>query len=1249
MDATTRVREPQPHPQSFGLQVGARSALLLLSTLFLATLASGQLYTGSISGTVKDPSGAVIVGAKMTVVDTEKGFSFNAVTDQQGHYLVRQLSPGKYNVSAQAPNFKGQKQEGIEVAVNANLAVDFSLAVGAADISVEVQSSGVQLQTQDAVTGQVIDRKFVNDLPLVGRGVLDLAYLTPGITEVDTDCQGCMANNFISNGSRNATADVLLDGVSSTNFEQNSGVLQPTYVPSVDAVEEFKVQQSNFSAEFGFTGATIVNVVTRSGTNAFHGSLYEFLRNDKFDANDWFNAGNPKPPLRLNDFGGTLGGPIWKNKTFFFFDYEGTRTRSFASGTAGVPTQAMRNGNFGELCTLSGASFDSSGMCSDPAGQLWDPNFVDSKSKQGSVTRTTFIPNNDLTAYAGGSLIDPVASKLMNLFPLPNKPIASVTDLSNDWFRAGTNKDSQNQFDIKIDHRFSESKLLSAKYAERRDASHSFNCFGNAADPCTGGPVQEHDHLFSINFTQTLSSSLVLNLSYGLTRGSVHEKGILGDFPNLDPVTDLGMPSYMDVAGFKQYPAIVVSGYNQLSSGNNIGTQTFSIIEEGQETHSFLGSINWAHGIHELKIGGEMRLHRINFAQPGWPAGEFEFDSSATADSIQTDPNQPSPQGGDGMASFLMGIGRMTNPQPNECGCQYEVPNNVATQNFQFGGFIQDDVRATSKLKLNLGLRYEVSLPRTERFNRMNYLDPNLSYTLPSSSPGLPPLQLTGGEVFVGGNHRSNYDTYYGAWQPRFGFAYELPHGAVLRGGYGIFFQQPRSGAAGTGPWGYQGFDQQTQWIPSLNNQAVLPGARLSDPFPGAGPKLPAGRSLGPLNDVGFGAVGPIPGVSRKLPYEQAWSLGIQKQLPWKIVAEANYVGKKGTHLYLGGFRDRNLLPASAIAGMDATQIGDLAANQVANPYSGYITDPLSPLSGATVPAYQLLLPFPQFTAFAGDSPPIANSIYHAGQFRVEKSFSGGLEFLVTYAVSKSIDGASATDDSISWLGGGLNGSTLGVQDPNNLRAERSVSTFDIPQVLQFSYVYALPVGRGKHFGTNMNPILNGFVGGWQINGIWRFQGGRPIILALDPSLSTPIPTYGQRPSLTGPLRVNHSSQAGMISDYFSNACDSVVNAGTPCPNGDLTGVVGQPDAYTFGNAPRTISSVRQPGVKIASMSIFKEFPMTKIREGMRMEFRMEAFNVFNHPNFAGPDTTFGDGSFGQITFLTNRMREVQLGLKLYF
>jgi len=1244
--------------QSFAGRRTFGIAAFLLLLLFLPC-ARAQLYTGSVSGTITDPSGAVVPSVHLTLVDTEKGFSYAASTDADGRFVFVQVPPGSYTLKAEAPNFQSERKEGIKVDVNQNVSINFTLKLGAPTESVSVVANAVRLETEDAVTGQTVDRKFINDLPLVGRGVLDLAYLTPGITEVDTDCQGCMANNFISNGSRNATADILLDGVSSTNFEQNSGILAPTYVPSVDAVEEFKVQQSNFSAEFGFTGATVVNVITRSGTNEFHGTLYEFLRNDKLDANDWFaNAGgSPRSPLRLNDFGGTVGGPIIRQKTFFFFDYEGRRERSFASATAGVPTAAMRTGDFGELCTLSGATFDATGACSDPSAQLWDPYVVANGSTPGNTTRTQFIPFNNLATYASpgnpalngtpyqvrnpgtaGNLIDPVAAKLINMFPMPNQPIASRGDLSSDWFNNGTNKDSQNQFDIKIDHRFSDKRLISGKYAERRDNSHSFNCFGNSADPCTGGPVTEHDHLVALNFTQTFRPTLIMSLSYGFTRGHVDQPGIRGDFPNIDPVADLGFPAYMDVSGFKQYPSIRISGY-QRAAGSSIGTQTFSIIKEGQETHTVAGSLNWIRGKHDFKFGAEWRVHRINFTQPGWPAGQFSFNTSGTADSPQGG------NGGDGMASFLIGVGRMTTPQPGEVNNPYEVPNNVATQNFQFAGFVQDNLKLNPKFTLNIGVRYEVSLPRTERFNRMNWLDPGLTYQLkadPTLLPGAPPMTVKGGEVFASHNNRYNYDTFYGAIQPRFGFAYEFRHGLVARGGYGIYYSQPRSGAAGTGPWGYQGFDQQTQWIPSFDNQTVLPGAHLNDPFPGTGPKLPPGSSLGALNDVGFSAVGPIPAVSHNVPYEQAWSFGLQKELPWKIVAEANYVGKKGTHLYLGGFRENDLLPVSALQGLTPAQIGtNLANNQVANPFFGYITDPLSPLSGPTVPAYQTLLPYPQFTGFQGDSPPIANSIYHAGQFRVSKSFSSGLQFLVTYVVSKSIDGASATDDSISWLGGGLQGNTIAVQDPNNLRAERAVSTFDIPQVLQFSYVYALPVGRGRQFGSDMNPILNGFIGGWQLNGIWRFAKGRPIILEL--ASPVPIPTYGQRPSISGPLKVDHSSTTAMITDYFANACENA-----PCANGGPS-VVFQPDDYSFGNAPRTITNVRQPGNKNVNMSIFKQFPMSRLRENMRLEFRFEAFNVFNHPNFAGPDTIFGDGTFGQITFLATPTREVQLGLKLYF
>jgi hypothetical protein len=471
---------------------------LLLVFSFCTPCATAQLYSGSVVGTVTDPSGAVIPSAKVTLVDENKGFTFSTKTDAGGRYLFREVAPGKYTVAAEAPSFQTQRKHGVLVAVNQNVAVEFSLVVGAESQVVDVQAHSVELQTEDAVTGQVVDRKFINDLPLIDRDFADLAFLTPGITEVDTQCTGCLANNFISNGSRNATADILLDGVTATNFEQNSGILAPTYLPSVDSVEEFKVQQSNFSAEYGFSGATVMNVVTRSGTNNFHGSLYDFVRDSVLDANDWFNDlnGVPKPGLTRNNFGGTLGGPILKNKLFFFFDYDGSRESDFNSGNFSVPTINERKGDFGEVCTLQGGTFNAAGVCSNPAGQLYDPYSAD--PTQSIPLRSTIIPFNNLATYespgspalAGtpfqpkpvvGNLIDPVAFKLMQFFPLPTKATTGV-GVSN-WFGSGSVPSTNNQFDLKIDYRLGNADLLSGKYSQQWGVAQSFNCFQNEADP----------------------------------------------------------------------------------------------------------------------------------------------------------------------------------------------------------------------------------------------------------------------------------------------------------------------------------------------------------------------------------------------------------------------------------------------------------------------------------------------------------------------------------------------------------------------------------------------------------------------------------------------------------------------------------------------------------------------------------------------------------------------------------------------
>ncbi|MGH9433518.1 MAG: TonB-dependent receptor domain-containing protein, partial [Terriglobia bacterium] len=721
--------------------------------------------------------------------------------------------------------------------------------------------------------------------------------------------------------------------------------------------------------------------------------------------------------------------------------------------------------------------------------------------------------------------------------------------------------------------------------------------------PCTSGPSDGTAHLFALNLTHTVSANTVVVLTYGLTRGAAFDHSIVADYPSINPVTLLGMPSYMLRSGFPQLPSIGLSNYM------GIGTQLFSYLREGQETHQALGTVTHQMGRHGFKFGGEMRVHRINFTQPGWPAGGFNFDFSGTAQSPALGPGT----GGDDFASFLTGFG-------GSAGGEYEVPDIVSTQNFQYAAFVQDDFRVTPKLTLNLGVRYDLTLPRTERYNRMNWLDPNV--LSPIQVPGLPPLH--GGEMFTNAQHRTIFDTDYRDFQPRFGLAYALGSKTVLRAGYGIYYSVSRAGATGTGPiGGFQGYDEQTNWITTLNNDGATPYGLLRNPFPNGGPLLPPGSSLGLLNDVGFGASGPIPSWYSTTPYEQTWSAGFQRQIGWGVMVDASYVGKKGTHLYYGGAGELDHLGPSI---EKATSAQITALNTfVNNPFFGIITDPNSPLSAPQVQASQLALPFPQFTSFQSVDPPWANSIYHAFQLRVEKRLSNGLQLLVTYTDSKSIDDSSVTGDEVSWLG-----SSTHLQDPNNLKLERSLSQFDIPQVLQFSYVYQLPVGRGRSIGGNLHGVADAILGGWQTNGIWRVDNGQPIAVQLLGG-GQPLPTYGsQGPNVTGTLLRN--SQSNWLNDYFQNPQVLV----TPPP-------------FTVSNAPRVLPNIRTPGTSNADLSLFKEFPMGKFREGMRMEYRIEASNALNHPRFCAPDTSVGSGDFGVITGQCNSPREVQMALKFYW
>jgi carboxypeptidase family protein/TonB-dependent receptor-like protein len=1232
---------------------------LIASLLLLPGVLFGQGYFGTVTGVLTDSSGAVVARVNVVMVDQEKGFTFKTTSDATGSYLFRSVPPGIYSVTAEMSGFEKTQRKDIKVNVNDNVSANLTLKVGASTQTVEVQGQAEGVATEDAETGQVVNRRFINDLPLISRNIVNLTSLAPGVTEMDDQCGAdCTGTNFVSNGSRGSTADILTDGASVTNSEPNGGITSATYLPSPEAVEEFKVQQTNFSAEYGFSGGSVVNLITRSGSNSFHGSVYDFFRDDSLDANDWFSNrnGEPIPPLRRNNYGFTLGGPIFKNKTFFFVDYDGLRSSGLDTATAGVPTDLMRAGDFGEVCAAQGGDFDTNGRCSVDAGQIWDPYSGTFDENAGGAVRTAFIPFNNLATYispgspslpanlqpapgVAGNLIDPVAQKLMSMFPEP------TTDggIYDNWFGSGSRKSNNDQFDVKIDHRFTQNDMISGKYAYQYSHGTNLDCFKNFTDPCAAGPGWTNAHLFAVNYVHTFSPTLLMNLTLGFTRGVWHIDAY-SPHGEQDPLGNLGFPSYLQSNGFKGVPAIFIDEYP--SAGyTNIGTDPYGNYRLGQDTGQLAATIDKVHGKHDFKFGFDGRIHQINYIQTNAPNGFFSFNRDGSymcPGNRDADPTATPPVagcGGDSMASFMMA--QLTQGDAgNGSGSYYQIQYRPATTNYQYGFFLQDNWKATPKLTLNLGLRYDFTLPRTDRFNRQNWFDANVasplnggSLTYDDAVTGQPvSIPLRGGEVFASSSHRTNYVTDWHDIQPRIGFAYQFIPKMVLRGGYGIYYGQSRSGVTGVVPYGSAGFNQTTSVVTTFQNDQATPYLHLNNPFPN-GLIQPAGNTLGLMNDVGFDANGPLrtPGANQT-PYEQSWSLGIERELPSNIVFSAHYIGKKGTHLPFTGSHRRNFLgpwveslPTQA-ADPDHpcdTLTVPCLNSLVDNPFAGIITDPNSSLSGPQVQYWQLLLPYPQFTGVSTEPQLIANSIYHGLQLVAEKRYSNGLQFLASYTFSKSIDDSSNADQNITWLG-----SFDSLQDPNKPYLERSLSTFDIPHVIQLSYSYDLPIGRGRPFLGNMPRWAELIVGGWKTNGIWRISDGRPLSFSI--SEGNPLPTYGdQRPNIVGTPRRNHGSD--FVDKYFVD--DNVFQ---------------RPADFTLGNAPRALSSVRTPWTFTTNLSLGKQFAL---RESMNIEFRIEAQNALNHPIFSTPNTTVGDENFGKITSTSGLIgpREIQLGMKFNF
>ena len=666
---------------------------------------------------------------------------------------------------------------------------------------------------------------------------------------------------------------------------------------------------------------------------------------------------------------------------------------------------------------------------------------------------------------------------------------------------------------------------------------------------------------------------------------------------------------------FQTPPSVwLFSAYGCNGFNGCIGGQAWSVLRFASETGHLIGSVDHIAGKHEIKAGGELRRHGINFMQAGTPNGLFAFTAGATASGL-------SGSGGDALASLMTGY--------VDNWSRYEIPPFTATRNYQFGGFIQDNWRVSTKLTLNLGFRYDVETPRTERYNQMTYFDPAASS--PLTVPG---LNLHGAVAFAGinGTPRTEYNTYWGEIGPRVGFAYNVMNRTTLRGGYGIYYDPSDVGVVGNAvSGGFLGSDPVTTGVNNVPGSPWLPLEFLRNPFP-YGIQQATASSQGSSTMLGQALSGiPVRSLNQA-PQEQAWVFAVQHQLPGSILLDVSYVGRKGTHLYAMGYANQ----LDALSPNIATAFRNNPAfyeEQVSNPFYGVIQGSAD-LSGPTIPRWKLYVPYPQYSSGADSGVsssfvPWANSIYNALQVRIDKRFSHGLQFQFTYTFQKSLDDSSLGSSGYSFLTGGSATSQPNARDPNNLRLDRSLSAFSIPQIAQVSFSYQLPWGRTQRFGAHMNEVADVLLGGWQVNGIYRVDNGLPIQLGLCGGCSVNLPTYGtQYPDLLAPLQV---AGTGNLTQYFANPQVAV-----------------KPAPYTDGNAPRILPNARAPGTNNLSASLFKEVSL-RFREGAKLQIRLEAFNVFKRVQFAAPDTNVGDATFGQITAQANQPRQVQVGLKLYF
>ena len=1120
---------------SIRLSQGIRVLLrltLFTSALFLSAgaVALAQAGKAELTGEARDQAGARVARATITATHAGTGDVTSATTGADGVYTITNLPPGLYTITVGAQGFRRFVREGVRLTTGERIRVDVALTVGGVEEEIKINADASLLRAETGSLGQVISNRRIVDLPLNGRNFFSLIALAPGVAAPPPTTAGPSFPRI--NGGRPRVNEFLFDGVSALQPEPG----QVAFNPVIDAIQEFKVEINSPPAEFGRFNGGVVNLTTKSGTNELRGAVFHFLRNEALNARNLFAPATPanpkKPVFRRNQYGFAVGGPVIKDRTFFFGDFQGARQLIGRVLASNAPTMAQRNGDFsanlGAPLFLQTATTGVSATTTNTGAPI---NVIDTNGNTAQARVGQIFRRSDRRAYAGNIIpladFDPVARKLLDRYPPPTSAGAA-----NNFRRVANEGVDQDQFDARLDHRFSDRDQVFGRYSFFKDTSTPVTPLPEGSGVITQGAlglqqiraqqvVGAHTHVFS--------ASVVNELRFGYTRRSIDRRALLLDAP---PSQSLGLPGIPQNAAFQnELPTFTIAGLQQLGPSAN----TDSLFNT--DVTQIFDAVGWRRGRHSAKFGVDFRLERLNVLQPPSPTGIFNFtapftNSRGTANTIGSQPGNATTgsvlagQTGNALASFLLG-------QVSNFSIDLQR-DTISPRARILEFFAQDDFKITSRLTVNAGLRYTLNFPSTEAKNQgaiFNLETQRLDYLGQSGYPE------TAREL-----HKLDL-------APRLGIAYRLTERTVLRAGYGLIFQEQ---AGITTPFTVPQFPF-IQTVTQRSLDGVTPAFVLS-----AGPSV---QSIPLTPDAGLGQG--VYSVDRDLGsgYAQQWNLAIQREIASNLVAEIAYAGSKITHV---GIPDTNInqLTVAQLAE------GNALLQQAPNPFFGQIPRNSS-LGDPTIPRAQLLRPYPRFTTVSLYRNNVGNTSYHALQAKLEKRLSRGLAFLISYTRSKLIDDAGQVFDASIQTGPVGN---FPVADSFNRALEKDVSTGDIPNVFVTSFTYDLPFGGGRRI--NLAGVADKLLVGWSVTGAVSLQSGLPFPVTQITNFNAFAGFGTQRPNI---LR-NPNLPAGERTTvrWFDTSAFAVA------------------PQFTLGNSSR--NPVRGPGYRTADIAFIKRTYFGEIR-----------------------------------------------------